>query len=411
MSADAMSDHTLDADEHCDVLVVGAGLVGAAFAAWLGQADPDLRVVVLEARPFDEHFDGDRFDPRVVALNEASRRMLEQAGAWSGIAGRRISPYRGMAVWEADGTGRVTFDAEELGREDIGHIVENSVIVAELLALIDALTNVRLHCPARVADLQAGPDGARVTLEDGRTLAAPLLVAADGARSRTRELAGFVTREWDYGQHAIITTIRTAESHGGIARQRFSERGPLALLPLRGDDGDSHWISIVWSQEQACAEALMALDDNAFASALSRESEYCLGEVLQVDRRYCVPLRQRHAVDYARPGVVLIGDAAHTIHPLAGQGVNLGFQDAEVLGEEILRARRRGVPAGHTAVLNRYQRRRKADNLAMMAAMEGFKRLFAADQPAVRLVRNRGLSLFDSLPAVKRAVMRRAMGL
>lgn len=397
--------------EHCDVIVVGAGLVGAAFAALLADADPDVKVVVLEARVFTERYEGDRFDPRVVALSEVSRRILEQAGVWRAVASRRISPYRGMTVWEADGTGRVEFDSEELGRADIGHIVENSVIVSALLERLEGFDNVRLLCPATVTDLKLDGGGATVELDDGHRLAAPLLVAADGAHSHTRELAGFATREWDYGHHAIVATVRMAREHGGVARQRFAPQGPLALLPLRGDDGDSHWISIVWSQDEARAAELMALDDETFAAALTRESEACLGPVVQVDRRYCLPLRQRHATDYVRPGVALIGDAAHTIHPLAGQGVNLGFQDVEVLCAEVLRARGRGVAAGHATVLQRYQRRRKADNLAMMAAMEAFKRLFAADGASLRLLRNQGMSLFNDLPPLKRAVMRRAMGL
>lgn len=401
-----------------DVLVVGAGMVGAAFAALLASAAPDLQVTVLEARPFTGRNErdtasqeGDRFDPRVVALNEAARQVLVQAEVWSAVAARRVSPYRGMLVWEADGTGRVAFDSEELGRADIGHIIENSVVVAALLARLESLDNVQLLCPASVASLTLGASGATAVLEDGRQLVAPLLVAADGGLSRTRELAGFATREWDYGHHAIVTTVRMEREHGGIARQRFGAAGPLALLPLRGDDGGTHCVSIVWSQQEARAAELMALDDEAFAAALTAESEGCLGAVLDVDRRYALPLTQRHATDYVRTGVALIGDAAHTIHPLAGQGVNLGFQDAAVLCDEVLRAHRRGVALGHDTVLRRYQRRRVGDNLAMMAAMEGFKRLFEADHPTLRLLRNRGMSSFDQVPFVKRTVMRRALGL
>lgn len=386
-------------------------MVGAAFAALLARGAPDLQVTVLEARPFDGGYQGDRFDPRVVALNEAARQVLEQAAVWDAIIARRVSPYQGMLVWEADGTGRVTFDSEELGRSDIGHIIENSVVVAALLAELERLDNVQLLCPAVVASLACRDDGVTAVLEDGRRLAAPLLVAADGGLSRMRELAGFTTREWDYGHHAIVTTVRMEREHGGIARQRFGPAGPLALLPLRGDDGDRHWVSIVWSQQDERAAELVALDDDAFAAALTQESEACLGAVLRVDQRHALPLTQRHATSYVRAGVALIGDAAHTIHPLAGQGVNLGFQDAAVLCDELLRAHRRGIVPGHDTVLRRYQRRRVGDNLAMMAAMEGFKRLFEADQAALRVLRNQGLTAFNGAPFAKRAVMRRALGL
>lgn len=396
---------------HSDVLVVGAGMVGAAFAALLAGAAPELQVTVLEARPFTGSFEGDRFDPRVVALNEAARQVLAQAEVWPVIAARRVSPYRGMLVWEADGTGRVAFDSGELGRTDIGHIIENSVVVSALLARLDSLDNVQYLCPATVASLTSADDRVTVGLADGRHLVAPLLVAADGGQSRTRDLAGFATREWDYGHDAIVTTVRMEREHGGIARQRFGAAGPLALLPLRGVDGDNHQVSIVWSQQQDRAAELMAMDDETFAEALTAESEGCLGAVLAVDRRYSLPLTQRHATDYVRAGVALIGDAAHTIHPLAGQGVNLGFQDAAVLCDEVLRAHSRGVALGHDTVLRRYQRRRVGDNLTMMAAMEGFKRLFEADHPTLRLLRNRGMSSFDQVPFVKRTVMRRALGL
>lgn len=397
--------------DHSDVVVVGAGMVGAAFAALLASAAPEIQVTVLEARPFNENYQGDRFDPRVVALNEAARQVLAQAGVWEAVAARRVSPYHGMLVWEADGTGRVAFDSEELGRADIGHIVENSVVVARLLARLATLDNVTLLCPASVVSLTGRDDGVTTVLEDGRSLTSAVLVAADGGLSRTRELAGFATREWAYGHHAIVTTARTEREHGGIARQRFGAAGPLALLPLRGDDGDSHRVSIVWSQQESRAAELMALDDVAFADALTRESEASLGAVLEVDQRYALALTQRHATHYVRSGVALIGDAAHTIHPLAGQGVNLGFQDAAVLCDELLKAHHRGVSLGESTVLRRYQRRRVTDNLAMMAVMEGFKRLFEADQAPLRVLRNRGMSAFNQVPFVKRTVMRRALGL
>ena len=249
-----------------------------------------------------------------------------------------------------------------------------------------------------------------VELVDGGRLDAQLLVAADGANSAIRQHFKFATKEWDYGHQAIVTTITTERSHQQIARQRFMPKGPLALLPL-SDQGDLHQCSIVWSQETEEADELMALDDRQFCQRLSEASEYGFGQVVDVEQRYAIPLRQRHAIDYAIHRVVLLGDAAHSIHPLAGQGVNLGFADVEVLADELNRALTRGIDVGDLSVLRRYQRRRKPDNLATMAAMEGFKRLFAADQLPIRLLRNLGMSTLNQQSAIKNAMIKRAMGI
>nr|NIR99224.1 2-octaprenyl-3-methyl-6-methoxy-1,4-benzoquinol hydroxylase [Gammaproteobacteria bacterium]NIT64837.1 2-octaprenyl-3-methyl-6-methoxy-1,4-benzoquinol hydroxylase [Gammaproteobacteria bacterium]NIV21796.1 2-octaprenyl-3-methyl-6-methoxy-1,4-benzoquinol hydroxylase [Gammaproteobacteria bacterium]NIY33417.1 2-octaprenyl-3-methyl-6-methoxy-1,4-benzoquinol hydroxylase [Gammaproteobacteria bacterium] len=231
------------------------------------------------------------------------------------------------------------------------------------------------------------------------------------ARSRVREQCGFPLRERDYGHSAIVATIRTGAGHGHTARQWFMPRGPLAFLPLTDGQRSERYCSIVWSQDHDVARELMDLDDEAFRGALGRASEGALGPVEWVGRRYSFPLYRRHAPEYVRPGVVLMGDAAHSIHPLAGQGVNLGFADAATLVEEIVRGVLRNLPVGHVSTLERYQRRRKPDNLAMMAGMEGFKRLFASDISLLRVLRNRGLSGVDRLLPVKKQIIRLAMDL
>ena len=252
-----------------------------------------------------------------------------------------------------------------------------------------------------------------MTLDDGRQIDAKLVIAADGAQSKVRELAGFSVREWSYQQDAIVTTIHCQQHHQLAARQWFLPTGPLAFLPLQGidDDESGSSCSIVWSQDSAEAERLMALSDEEFCKELTRVSEGALGEILSIDRRFKIPLNQRHAADYVKPGLVLIGDAAHSIHPLAGQGVNLGFKDVAVLAEELARAASLGISPGSELVLQRYQRRRKADNLGMMAVMEGFKRLFGSDQVPLRLLRNAGMSRLNSIMPIKKAIVREVMGL
>ena len=392
-----------------DLIIVGAGMVGSALALALEHSGLEILVVdggPLSVRPFTAE---GAFEPRVSALSAASQRILERLGVWDGIVARRVSPYRDMRVWDGSGTGSVHFSAASVHAEVLGHIVENRVVQD---ALLDRLhdSQIGLLGSARLEQLRRSGDGWLLTLADGRELRAPLLVAADGANSAVRRLAGCATREWDYLHHAIVTSVRCERAHQATAWQRFTDDGPLAFLPL-ARQGDEHWCSIVWSTVPAEAERLMALDDEAFRHELGKAFEWRLGQVTAVDPRICIPLRQRHAKRYVESGLALIGDAAHSIHPLAGQGVNLGFLDAAVLAEVLLHALQRGEQANDVRVLSRYERRRMPHNLAMMAAMEGFERLFQADPLPLRLLRNSGLNWVDELPDAKALFVRRALGL
>ena len=247
-------------------------------------------------------------------------------------------------------------------------------------------------------------------MDDGRYLQAKLLIAADGANSSIRQYFNFSTKEWDYGHKAIVSTIQTECPNQQTAWQRFMPTGPLAFLPLN-NNGDLHQCSIVWSQETEVADSLLSLDDQQFCDQLSAASEHCLGKVLAVETRFAIPLRQRHAANYVAHRVALLGDAAHTIHPLAGQGANLGFADVTALVDEIERAVARGNDIGELSTLTRYQRRRKPDNLTTMAAMEGFKRLFGADNLGLRLLRNMGMSKLNGIRPLKNTIIKKAMGL
>jgi 2-octaprenylphenol hydroxylase len=395
-------------ETRADLLIVGAGMVGSALA--LALQDSGLEILVLDGgplsvKPFDPQ---SAFEPRVSALSAASQRILERLNVWDGIAARRVSPYREMQVWDGSGTGQVHFSAASVHADVLGHIVENRVVQDALLERLHD-SDIGLLSNARLEQMRRSGDDWLLTLADGRTLRAPLVIAADGANSAVRRLTGCATREWDYLHHAIVTSVRTADSHQHTAWQRFTDEGPLAFLPLEREG--EHWCSIVWSVTPTEAQRLMALGDDAFCRDLETAFEGRLGTVLSADPRLCVPLRQRHAKRYVAEGLALIGDAAHTIHPLAGQGVNLGFLDAAVLAEVLLHAASRGECLADVRVLSRFERRRMPHNLALMAAMEGLERLFQADPLPLRWLRNTGLKWVDKLPEAKAMFVRQALGL
>ena len=392
-----------------DLLIVGAGMVGSALALALQHSGLEILLLdgsPLSIKPFDQQ---SAFEPRVSALSAASQRILERLGAWQGVSERRLSPYSDMHVWDGSGTGQIHFSAASVHAEVLGHIVENRVVQDGLLERLHD-SEIGLLANARLEQMRRSGDDWLLTLADGRTLRAPLVIAADGANSAVRRLTGCETREWDYLHHAIVTSVRCAQPHQATAWQRFTDEGPLAFLPLLRD-GQQDWCSIVWSTTPEQAEHLMALSDEAFCAELERAFEGRLGGVLQADPRVCVPLRQRHAKRYVAEGLALIGDAAHTIHPLAGQGVNLGFLDAAVLAEELLHAYERGERLADIRVLSRFERRRMPHNLALMAAMEGFERLFQADPLPLRWLRNSGLKWIEQLPEAKALFVRQALGL
>jgi 2-octaprenylphenol hydroxylase len=391
-----------------DIAIVGGGMVGALLAALLKGAGVD--VVLLErAGVIPPHVD-DPFEPRVSALTRASENLLRHVGAWEAIAETRCCAYTDMVVWDANGTGRVHFTAAEVGETHLGVMVENRLLQWALKEVAIASPQVTLRCPAQLVALERLPERWLLTLEDGEQMAARLVIGADGAQSAVRRLAGIGTRDTGYEQRAIVTTVRTEVPHGDTARQRFSETGPLAFLPLRTRDGDRHSCSIVWSQDEAEAQRLLALDDAAFCRELGQAFEHALGGVVGCDARFSFPLRARHAESYVREGLALVGDAAHAIHPLAGQGVNLGLLDAAVLAEEIVRAIGRDLPWWNEATLARYSRRRRAHNTLILNSMTVFKRLFASSHPLLVIARNLGMEATGKLLPVKQEFVRVAMG-
>ncbi len=407
---------------HHDVIIVGSGMVGLSLA--LALRNCGLNIALIDERSAAHSLAGLRtniknatFDSRVSALTSASCAFLQALGVWLPLQELRVCPYQHMVVWDADGTGSIDFHAADLHADWLGVIAENSLVSAVLAqALYDAAT-VKIYQPETLIALTKVPQAEGnynniLTLESGTSLHCKLVIGADGGTSKIRTLAGFETREWNYDQHAIVTTVTTTLPHQLTAWQRFMPTGPLAFLPLMvaGDTSQQN-CSIVWSCAPALAGQLLALDDAEFAQQLEQAFESRLGKIQAVATRQAFPLRQLHALNYVNAGVALVGDAAHTIHPLAGQGVNLGFADAEALAAILKHAVARKEDFASLQILSRYQRQRKPANLGMMVAMEGFKRIFASDNLSLRWLRNSGLNAVNHLSPLKQQIMRIAMGL
>lgn len=394
-----------------DVIVVGAGMVGSLFTLLLSQdaAARGLRIAVIDGERSTLPAPDAPFDLRVSALTRASERLIDRVGCATALAAQRHCRFTDMHVWDADGTGAVHFAARDAGESHLGLMIENRILqalLADRLFAGDQEAVLDIFCPARVQALSRERHGWTVTLADGRVLSAPLLVGADGAQSRVRTAAGIGVSSRDYGQQGLVCTVSTRQPHADTAWQRFLPDGPLAFLPL----ADPHQCSIVWTLPTAEAEALLALSDDAFAQRLGIAFEHRLGDITAVGPRAAFPLIARHAEHYTRDGLALIGDAAHSIHPLAGQGLNLGLLDAAALADEMLAALRSGLPAHHERALSRYSRQRRGDNALMLHAMTGFERLFASDDLHLRILRNSGMRLFDRVAPIKHWVMRTAMG-
>ena len=394
-----------------DIAIVGAGLVGASLACAIAQQlqATSLRIALIEASDDIHNYDGESFDPRVVALTQASQNLLTRLGVWEEIEHARVCAYRDMHVWDGEGTAEIHFNTADVRANHLGHIVENSVVVNALRKKITEYSQITLIQPAYVKSLDNG-NGVTIILDNGNTLVTRLLVAADGAHSTVRELANFETREWEYGHKAIITTVQTELSNQLTAWQRFMRTGPLAFLPL-STINEKHFCSIVWSAQSDFADELMQLNDEDFCNRLAHSFEYKLGKIINTAERFVIPLRQRHAKTYIQPHIVLVGDAAHNIHPLAGQGVNLGLLDVNVLAQEIERALQRKIPLNDFSILRRYQRQRLTNNLIMMSAMEGFKRLFGSESLVLTWLRNAGMRQLNSLTELKKIIVKAAMGL
>jgi len=405
-----------------DIVVVGAGMVGAALATGLGQNG--FRVALVDRAP-PPAFDPDSApDIRVSALSAGSERYLQSLGTWDHILRMRATPYRRLAVWDETRyplqnlvprkLAEVQFDATELGAQHLGHIVENSVTQQALWQTAEACPQVTLFHGQGVALLAQSGDTATVTLDDGRELVATLVVGADGAQSRIRDLAGIGTTRNQYDQQAMVISVRYQGPVEDITWQGFHPSGPRAFLPLHSA-GPEHpgesWGSLVWYDSPEELARLKSLDDNTLMSEIQSSFPTSLPLLTHIDSKASFPIARQHAKHYHAGQVVLAGDSAHTINPLAGQGVNLGFQDAQALQAALKEAKRAGDDLADSKWLNLYEQQRRPANRRMMLTMDLFYHLFSNKIPPIHLLRNLGLGAARALPFARNRVARYAMGI
>jgi 2-octaprenyl-3-methyl-6-methoxy-1,4-benzoquinol hydroxylase len=385
-----------------DVVIVGGGMVGSAVACALGGSQ--LKVAVVE-QALPEPFSADQpHDLRVSALSIASQKILQTIGAWQGIESRRLCPFKRMRVWET--AGDTEFNSDDIACDELGFIVENRITQLALLERLQQFDNVDLIAPASIQKIDYQQPASKILLDNGEQLLARVLVAADGGQSRVRQAVGIGVTSWDYEQQAMVIYVETDYPQQDITWQRFVPSGPQAFLPLSG-----HYGSIVWYNSPDEIRRLQALSDAALIEELTRTFPECLGKINKVLGRASFPLKRQHAQHYVKPGVALVGDAAHMINPLAGQGVNIGLLDAAALAEVLIEADLQGEDIASLAVLKRYENMRRQENLKMMTVMDLFYRFFSNDVLPVKFFRNLGLGLAERVKPLKNKVMRAAMGL
>ncbi len=410
-------------EQAADVVVIGAGLIGATLAAALGSAG--VRVAVID-RLTGSSQAAPTFDGRTTAIAHGSQRALETIGVWHflehhaqpildiRISDGRLDPAGGPAPVSPL---HLHFDHRQAARPGeavapMGHIVENRHIRAALFRRLEELPAVSLLAPAELSGAERSDNEARVVLADGRAINAALLVSAEGRGGMLREQAGIRLHRAGYGQTAIVVTAEHALPHRGVAQEKFLPAGPFAILPMTDDPATgAHRSSIVWTERAELVPALLRLSEAAFQSEFARRFGEHLGAVKAVGPRFSYPLSVQTAERLVAPRLALVGDAAHGIHPIAGQGWNLGLRDVAALAEIVVDAHRLGLDVGHASVLADYERWRRVDGLAMISATDGLNRLFSNDLPPLRLVRDVGLAAVNRMPPLRRFFMRHAMGL
>ncbi|MBK2094743.1 UbiH/UbiF/VisC/COQ6 family ubiquinone biosynthesis hydroxylase [Francisella philomiragia] len=385
-----------------DVVIVGGGMVGLSLALSLHQNG--LQVAVIEAREMNyKHLNSDRVETRVSAINHTSKRLLEDLGVWNAIKSNRISPYYQMCVWDDVPSESITISAEEISEHSLGNIVENDVITQALITEISN-TGIEIYANQRIEKIQKNGNTELVVLAD-KIVETSLIVGADGANSFVRDYFNFETKVKPYKHTAIVATLELEKQHNQTAYQRFYGKGVLAFLPLENPNK----ASIVWSVKTDYANFLMSLADEKFELELAKAINNTLGSVKLLSKRFSFELVQRHAKSYIKSNVVLVGDAAHTIHPLAGQGVNIGFKDVIALSKVVSEAFAKGRLIGHISTLDKYQRERKLDNTKMIALMKAFKEVFGSENDYIKKARRAGFEFVDKYSIVKSLVVKQAL--
>lgn len=388
-----------------DIIIMGSGIVGATAALLLAK-NTSLKIAITDSQTISPCWQAEKHDHRVSAISLASKRIFNSIDVWQKISAKRVSPYSQMQVWDENSSGEIHFDSANIGELALGYIIEDQVMKTSLCEAFSNFSNLDFLNPLKIISLSEEDDSIKLTADDNKIFTTKLLIAADGANSWVREQIQTPLKTWDYQQTAIVATIKTEKTHENTAWQRFLATGPLAFLPL----SDTHRCSIVWSAIPERANELLAQNDEDFRKSLSEAFAYKLGEITEVSQRYHFPLRMRHAKNYVQSRIALIGDAAHTIHPLAGQGVNLGLLDAACLAEVIVEAVNKKRDFSHLANLRRYERWRKSDNLAMLAAVDALKHLFMNDKKSIQTLRGMGLGVTNHLAILKNFFVNHAVG-
>jgi len=390
-----------------DIVIVGGGIVGTTLACSLAQSNQDIKIALVEARePKFEDLKENIFDIRVSAITRASQRIFNAIDVWSKIESKRLCQFTDMHVWDDTGVGEIHFDSAEIGEPYLGHIIENSVILSSLYQGMSDYQNITLLSPVKISNINYLDTLAEIEFHDDKKLSTRLIIAADGSQSWLRQQAGIIVRGWDYPQDALVTWVKTEQQHQHTAWQRFMPDGPLAFLPLQNG-----YSSIVWSTTPEHVQQLLQFSDKDFRAALTNAFSNTLGQVIENGPRARFPLRYFVTENYIKPRLALIGDAAHTMHPLAGQGVNVGLQDVAAMTSILSDANSRNKDLGATPTLRQYERSRRAENTPMLATVNGFQRLFGSDDPVLSWARNTGMKLSHNIPILKNQIMRQAMGL
>ncbi len=388
-----------------DIAIVGAGIVGCMLAKLVNEQLPHKKIALIDQQAPAPFKVSDEVGLRVYAINQASQTLFEETGLWSKIQSLRCSPYQSMHVWENDVKQGLSFHAADIKQDHLGHIIEHNVLHDVLFTSIQGLKGIGLYCPASVQNISMTSDKVWLDLDGADDIEANLLVAADGAHSTIRSMSNISADKNSYLQSALVATVDTQHSHQHTAWQRFLTSGPLAFLPLQ--NGQS---SIVWSLPHAQAKQLANCESIDFIEALSKQSQSHLGDILGTSQRVLFPLQQLQASHYVKPRLALVGDAAHVVHPLAGQGLNLGLNDVSILAKVLSQADTARVDLGHLYILKRYARQSQVHNRLMSDMFGGLNSLFASRHPLLSQVRASGLSLVDKNNLLKRFFIQQAIG-
>lgn len=381
------------------IIILGSGTIGLTAASLLSQ-DPNLKINLLDPNPMPVFANNSDYDIRCSAITHASQHIFESIGIWNDIIADRAAAYDEVLVWDQDPNIKIQFSAENIGTANLGHVIENRVINKALYNHLLKKTNVAMIVGSATA-LDAQKDCIKVTV-DSQEIIGNLVIGADGANSWLRNNANIHTHNADYGHAALVACIESSLPHNKIARQRFMSDGPLAFLPL----SEPHYSSIVWSSKPEIIQELMCMDESSFCERLATTFAHTLGDFRLHGKRASFPLRMMHATQYVQPRIALIGDAVHVIHPLAGQGLNLGLLDAESLAACVHKAIIDKRDIGSIAVLRKYERSRKGHNLSMITLVDTLKRLFAHENILLKRFRGLGMGFLDDINIAKNAMMR-----